>query len=258
MDNTDFIVKNGHLIEYVGKSEHVEVPEGITAIAEFAFEGNKKIKSVIIPNSVLEIGRAAFGKCENLRSVIFPDLLAEIEPLMFIGCKKLDQVVLPKELKIIGRMAFYQCEALVDIEFPQSLTVIGANAFEGCYLIEKLDLPCNLQRIGDRAFCQCKSMCEITLRSIFFDLGQEIFFEANKKIKIIYMGTSNEFFNLFTSKARKGRPFEAIGNIGQHSSVTIQSNRIEYEESYSFCIEVECQKDNQKLIFANNRNKQQI
>ena len=41
MENADFIIKNGHLIEYIGKSEHIEVPEDITAIAEFAFEGNK-------------------------------------------------------------------------------------------------------------------------------------------------------------------------------------------------------------------------
>ena len=177
---------------------------------------------------------------------------------MFIGCKRLESVTLPKELKIIRRMAFYQCKALVNIDFPEKLSVIGANAFDGCCSLEKLELPSKLQRIGDRAFCQCKNLRELTLGSIFFDLGQEVFFEANKQIKLIYTGTSNEFCNLFTSKERKARPFEAIGNVVQHLPATIQNNRVEFEESHSFCIEVECQRDNQKLIFTNSRNEQQV
>jgi hypothetical protein len=168
---------------------------------------------------------------------------------MFIGCKRLERVALPRELKIIRRMAFYQCAALVNIDFPEKLSVIGANAFEGCCSLENLDLPSKLQRISDRAFCQCKNLRELTLRSISFDLGQEVFFEANKQIKLIYTGTSNEFCNLFTSKERKGRPFEAIGNVKQHIPVSMQNNRIEFEENHSFCIDVECQKDNQKIIF---------
>ena len=155
-------------------------------------------------------------------------------------------------------MAFYQCKTLVNIDFSENLSVIGANAFEGCCSLEKLELPSKLQRIGDRAFCQCKSLRELTLRSILFDLGQEVFFEANKQIKLIYTGTSNEFCILFTSKERKARPFEAIGNVAQHLPATIQNNRVEFEENHSFCIEVECQRDNQKLIFTNSRNEQQV
>ena len=205
----------------------------------------------------MAIGRAAFGKCENLKSVILPDSLSEIEPLMFIDCKRLERVALPRELKIIKRMAFYQCKTLVNIFF-ENLSVIGANAFEGCCSLEKLELPSKLQRIGDRAFYRCKNLCELTLRSIFFDLGQEVFFEANKQIKLIYPGTSNEFCNLFMSKARKGRSFEVIGNVKQHIPVSIQNNRIEFEENHSFGIEVECQKDTRKIIFINSRNKPRI
>ena len=70
MGKTDFIVKNGHLIEYIGKSKHVEVPDEVKVIDEFAFEGNNHIKSIVMPNSVLEIGRAAFARCKNLTSVV--------------------------------------------------------------------------------------------------------------------------------------------------------------------------------------------
>ena len=44
MNKKDFIIENGLLTAYIGKSEYIEVPDEVTAIAEFAFEGNKKRK----------------------------------------------------------------------------------------------------------------------------------------------------------------------------------------------------------------------
>lgn len=54
----------------IGSSNSV-IPEGTLAIAESAFNNNKKITSIVIPKSVITIGKAAFGGCENLTSATF-------------------------------------------------------------------------------------------------------------------------------------------------------------------------------------------
>ena len=46
MENAAFVVKNRHLIEYIGNNEYIEIPEAVTVIDDFAFEGNKKIEEL--------------------------------------------------------------------------------------------------------------------------------------------------------------------------------------------------------------------
>lgn len=50
--------------------ENYEIPEGVTAIEEYAFY-ESSIKNIIIPESVTKIGSAAFSGCRNLRKVSF-------------------------------------------------------------------------------------------------------------------------------------------------------------------------------------------
>ena len=39
MENAAFVVKNRHLTEYIGNNEYIEIPEAVTVIDDFAFEG---------------------------------------------------------------------------------------------------------------------------------------------------------------------------------------------------------------------------
>lgn len=46
--------------------EVVEIPEGVEKIAERAFEGQTKIREIIIPDTVKNIENCAFRHCEFL------------------------------------------------------------------------------------------------------------------------------------------------------------------------------------------------
>lgn len=64
----DYMMLNGEP-EYV----HLVVPDTVTAIADFAFDGCKELIGVTIPGSVKTIGKEAFSGCRNLRDVVIEE-----------------------------------------------------------------------------------------------------------------------------------------------------------------------------------------
>ena len=48
----DFIIEDGHLVEYRGYDAKVVIPDNVTSISQFAFMGNKEIVDVTIPCGV--------------------------------------------------------------------------------------------------------------------------------------------------------------------------------------------------------------
>ena len=249
MNKKDFIIENGLLTAYIGKSEYIEVPDEATAIAEFAFEGNNRIKSVIMPNSVLEIGTAAFARCKNLKSVVLSDSLTVIETHLFNGCQNLTEVVLPKDLNNIQRLAFYHCESLSRMDLPDGVSYIGADAFHGCRSLESIELPKGLKRIGDRAFAFCANLQDVVISEEYFDMGCELFYEASPNIRIEYSGASDDFVNMIFSEERIPRPWE--GHAVSHSPTAENKSRFGYDSAKAFCIEAFCKKDGVRLTFCN-------
>ena len=60
MNEQGFIIKEGVLQKYLGHSETVVIPEGVTDIGENAFYECHSLKSVEIPKSVMYLGVFAF------------------------------------------------------------------------------------------------------------------------------------------------------------------------------------------------------
>lgn len=249
MNKKDFIIENGLLTAYIGKSEYIEVPDEVTAIAEFAFEGNNRIKSVIMPDSVLKIGTAAFSRCKNLKSVVLSDSLIVIETHLFNGCDNLTEVVLPKNLKNIQRLAFYHCESLSRMDLPDGVSYIGADAFHGCRSLESIELPKGLKRIGDRAFAFCANLQDVVISEEYFDMGCELFYEASPNIRIEFSGASDDFVNMIFSEERIPRPWE--GHAVSHTPTAENKSRFGYDSAKAFCIEAFCKKDGVRLTFCN-------
>ena len=67
----------------------VEIPDYISAIGSFAFEGVSSLVSVDIPNSVTSIGEMAFLGCYSLRSITIPSSVTNIGQLAFSQCTSL-------------------------------------------------------------------------------------------------------------------------------------------------------------------------
>lgn len=62
------------------------IPNGVTSIANNAFQGCKDLTSVTIPNSVTSIGEGVFYYCENLSSVTIGNGITNIGAKAFYCC----------------------------------------------------------------------------------------------------------------------------------------------------------------------------
>ena len=70
-------------------------PYPVTAIAEYAFEFNENITSVVIENGIQSIGDAAFYENTGITSISFPDSVTNIGAFAFFGNTSLETLVLP-------------------------------------------------------------------------------------------------------------------------------------------------------------------
>ena len=118
------------------------IPEGVTGIGSYAFEGCSNLTNITIPNSVTSIDSYAFKGCSNLTSIIFDD---------------------NSQLSIIGSGAFNGCSGLMNIMIPDRVTSIGESAFEGCSNLTSITIPNNVTSIGFSAFKGCNRLTSITL-----------------------------------------------------------------------------------------------
>ena len=127
-----FKIEAGVLKSYSGRDCVVEVPDGVTAISDYAFIGNKNLTEITLPDSVAVIGVHAFAMCEKL-SVVKGGLgVVEIQKSAFSECANLEDFTFSSKLETIGASAFWGCKKLVRVVLPTSLKSVGANAFNDC------------------------------------------------------------------------------------------------------------------------------
>ena len=153
------------LVKYaVGKKNvSFSIPETVTNIEFYAFEGCTALKSIEIPDSVTTIKGSAFEDCTALTSVNIPDGVKTIGGI-FIGCSSLKNITIPDSVTNIEGYAFRGCTSLKSITIPKSVTSIGDFAFHYCLSLETIYIPASVKTIGDHAISW-----SALLRKINFD-----------------------------------------------------------------------------------------
>ena len=107
---------------------HIEIPNSVTSIGQYAFRDCHRLESITIPNSVTSIGFAAFDCCKSLTSITIPNSVTTIEDYAFYDCGKLKSVTIPNSVTSIGQNAFFNTN-LKTITIPDSVTKADADAF---------------------------------------------------------------------------------------------------------------------------------
>ena len=120
------------LVQCPGTLAACTIPDSVTSIVGYAFDGCTSLTSVTIPDSVTSIGGRAFDGCTSLTSVTIPDSVTSIGKGAFYDCTSLTSVTIPDSVTSIDEYAFYDCKSLTSVTIPDSVTSIGDWAFSGC------------------------------------------------------------------------------------------------------------------------------
>lgn len=99
------------------------IPQHVTSIGTYAFEGCNDLIKVHIPDSVTTIGRGAFDCCFSLERIVIPNSVKNLGERTFCRCSNLESITIPTSVVDIDDSVFVGCESLNHIEF-------GGNTYE--------------------------------------------------------------------------------------------------------------------------------
>ncbi len=208
----------------LGSAGTTVVPDGVTAIGQYAFEKNKKLESIKLPPSVKTIDNFAFYGCSNLEDINLENVTRKGERA-FEGCafnsykfanevngylsfrikgkeavlnrvrdNAPSDITIPESFSYEGKdytvteIAENALNSNTDIEsvtVPATVRVIGNNAFDGCTGLKKVILEDGLKSIGDDAFAYCGALESIKLPSTLEYIGRTAFTRSGIKSLVI-------------------------------------------------------------------------
>lgn len=166
------------------------IPEGVTSIQSYAFEGCSGIVSAIIPNSVTDIGNQAFWGCSGLTSITISNSVTKIGAYTFYDCNSLTSLIIPNSVSYIGKdalkgTAWYdnQPDGLVyaglvaykykgtmpentEIVIREGTTRIGEGAFSGCSGLKSIQIPKSVTNMEEKSFSGCSGLTSVYISDL--------------------------------------------------------------------------------------------
>ena len=177
-----YIPKN---VEYIGELAFVNIKSSIVVADENTYYNSKNncnaiietatnkliigCGATIIPNDVTQIARYAFEGCSELSNITIPENVTDIGDNAFLNCSNLANVKISEGVMSIGDGAFCGCSSLTSITIPESVTWIGWNAFGNCGQIESLYIPKKVKHIGRGAFTNIKSSIIVANENTYYN-----------------------------------------------------------------------------------------
>ena len=173
----DFMVRDGEAVEYVGEDTVVYIPDGITNIGSFLFEG-KHVNEVRIPSTVTEMGVGSFLEAPDLKNIFVDEANTVYKSIdgclydkggkSFIRCPSDRELVeIAEGTEKVESCAFFQC-SVKEIKFPSTLKTLEEGAFMSCSLWERMDeliLPYGVE-LGKEVFMYSTLPPRITLQGV--------------------------------------------------------------------------------------------
>ena len=193
------------------------IPDGVTAVNDFAFYNADTISSVIIPDSVTSIGYSAFCDCSSLTGVTIPDSVTSIDNYAFYDCDSVSDITIPNSVTSIGKEAFYGCDDLTTLSIGSGLETIGDHAFYNCPALEEvyynaptvssnllgsnnaalIVLGSNVTSIDVDAFSGCGELRRIFIPKSVTEIEQGAFADCSKLTTVEYEGSQEDWEQVY-------------------------------------------------------------
>ena len=193
ISDSDFVIKDGVLLQYSGTDTDVVIPDDVTEIGDSAFKNNTNIKKVTFSKNIKKINQSAFYSCTNLETVIFNNLISSIGNSAFYGCTKLSGVLkISENTRSVGNYAFANCTSLTSVEIASNNEEIkiGDYSFQNDTSIKSISLG-NVTSIGKYAFDNCKSInTKVQFNDSLKTIGEYAFRNCSNIIDTLVIPTS--------------------------------------------------------------------
>ncbi|MCD8373197.1 MAG: leucine-rich repeat domain-containing protein [Clostridia bacterium] len=182
---------NAYLFDGCTSLTSVTLHSGVTEIGDYAFR-NTGLTSITIPASVTSIGDCAFAG--NVLTTITVEEPAEEEAetyyasadgnlysadkttlIAYAAASGKTTFTVPDGVTAISAYAFYGCTNLKSVVIPSSVTSIGDYAFYGCAGLTTITFANGLLTIGEYAFYGCSSLTKIELPDSVTSIGSYAF-----------------------------------------------------------------------------------
>ena len=203
------------------------IPDGVTAIGNYAFYDCSRLICVTFPDSVTNIGAYAFA-ATGLTSLNIPDSVTTIGESAFAGCKKLTNVIIPSGVTTIGQGVFNNCSNLANVTIPDSVTSIGLVAFYNCTSLTSITIPNGVTSIGYRAFKNCTNLTSANIPDSVTEIGEEAF---DSGTNLTIYGANGSYAQQYAEA--NGIPFIVLKNDearnGETTFATLQEALDAYE-----------------------------
>ena len=208
----------------------IYLPNSVTEIGDYAFDGCKQLSYLPVPKSMATIGSWAFHDCSSLISSTFylSDEVTSIGSGAFWGCSSLTSFRLPSSVTSVGDGLFTACSKLTTIIvapgnpvydsrdncnaiietssdelvagckgtiIPNSVKTIGQSAFAHCYGLSTIMIPTSVTEIGPNAFNSCINFTSILIPGSvkLIDVGAFAFCRSLTSVEIPSSVTSIGF-----------------------------------------------------------------
>ena len=135
-----------------------EIPQSVSVIGDYAFDGCFYLKEISIPDGVTSIGEEAFSNCEQLRSIAIPDSVTSIGTAAFESCDGLVTASVGNGVTSIPERMFAG-SSVKEVTMCEGVTEIGKEAFGDCDQLKTVNIPLSVSRIGENAF-YCNNLSE--------------------------------------------------------------------------------------------------
>lgn len=248
-----FYMKNKAGEYYEVKS--ITIPDTVSIIRGYTFEGFKSLESLTIPKSITVLGENlndVFSEGSNIANVYYNgDILdwCKIKinarysnPMQFTDnffmrndrddYYKPTKLILPETITQIGDYQFISYTPLTSIIAESPLTKIGSYAFKDCAGILFVDISGGCAVIDAYAFSGCSMLMRLYLPKNLSSSGDFAFESCDALKEIYYLGNLNTWCTI-TFSTEKSTPMHVNKNRTYDISASFYYYSEENEEFYS-------------------------